>query len=75
MDTKKLTQEELGKKLNEKMSIIKKIENEELEPGLVLAKKLENFLSVKLVNEDRGEIDFKDKKLTVGDLLKLKDEK
>ena len=71
-----LSPEELGVKLGEKASVIRKIEQGKLKPDNVLAKKLEHFLKIKLlvpsteikpvsvskVEDERG--------LTIGDLLK-----
>ena len=71
-----LTQKELGEKIAEKESIIHKIETGLMEPSLKLAKKLENFLKIKLIEiygEDKiKKIDFKSDKLTIGDLLDMK---
>ncbi len=71
-----LTQKELGEKIAEKESIIHKIESGLMEPSLKLAKKLENFLKIKLIEvyeEDKiKRIDFKSDKLTIGDLLNMK---
>lgn len=72
---KNLTQDDLAKKIAVKESVIRKIETEEIKPDLVTAKKLENFLKVKLIEqyrEEKKELNLKDKSLTIGDLLKLK---
>lgn len=73
---KKLTQEELAKKINEKESLVQKIESGHLEPSLYLAKKLENFLQIKLIekesNGEKVKIDFKGNGLTIGDLVSFK---
>lgn len=73
-----LTQNELGLKINEKESIIHSIENGKLEPDLKLARKLERCLGVKLVvvheNDSSNRVNIKDKNLTIGDLIKFKDE-
>ena len=45
----KLTQEELGRLVGEKASVISKIETGRLRPSIALAKKLEHVLRVKLV--------------------------
>ena len=73
-----LTQEELAKKINEKASLIHKLENELIEPSLELAEKLEKFLKIKLIEYYK---DKKDKlitsgsgKMTIGDLLNAKSE-
>lgn len=76
-----LTQEELAKKLAEKVSIIHKLESGHFEPGIELARKLENFLKIKLVLTDSEELEIKEKQdhksspLTIGDLIKEKLEK
>lgn len=73
----KLKQEELAKKLNEKESVIHKIETGHYEPNIKLAKKLERFLKIKLVEEE--EVNKEKQKaskssgpLTIGDILKIK---
>jgi len=71
-----LKQEELAQKIAEKVSVIHKIESGHLRPSLALAKKLENFLNIKLIEKYKEEktetINFKDSNLTIGDLLKHK---
>jgi len=69
------TQEDLAKKLNEKLSLIHKIENKDIEPNEAVIKKLESFFRIKLTEEYKEEkvkLDFKNSSLTIGDLLKLK---
>lgn len=74
----KLTQKQLAYKINEKESVIHGVEGGKLEPDINLAKKLERFLNVSLVvmhEEDHSnKVNLKDKDLTIGDLIKLKDE-
>ncbi len=45
---KGLTHEQLGQKINEKVTLIKKIETGSLRPDEILAKKLERFLGITL---------------------------
>jgi len=74
----RLKQEELAKKINEKESVIHKVETGHYEPNIALAKKLERFLKIKLVEEEeiKKEKQKKDSKisgpLTIGDILKTK---
>lgn len=71
-----LTQKELAMKLNEKESIIHIIESGKMEPELSLAKKLEEFLKINLievVDEGAGkQSKIKNTGLTIGDMLKIK---
>lgn len=46
-----LTQEELASKINEKSSVIAKIERYELRPDKALIRKLEKFLGIKLIEK------------------------
>jgi putative transcription factor len=74
-----LKQIELAKLIAEKESTIHHIESNHLKPSIDTARKLEQFLKIKLVEESKEEkksstINFKDEKLTIGDLLKLKNE-
>ena len=68
-----LKQEELAKKIKEKTSVIHKLENELIEPNLELAKKLEKFLRIKLIEyyEDKeSKVESTDSgEITIGDLL------
>lgn len=72
----KMTQEEFAKMLNEKESIIQKIEAGSFKPSISLARKLERKLNIKLVEEDKAlPINIKTEKrgpLTIGDLIKIK---
>lgn len=68
-----LTQEDLAKKLNEKSSIIKRIEDG-WEPSINVIKKLERFFNIKLIEEvEEKQIEKKtDKtKLTIGDVVEV----
>ena len=73
-----LTQEDLAKKLNEKASLIHKLENKGIEPNENIIKKIENLFKIKLTeeySEEKAKFDFKSDSLTIGDLLKLKKDK
>ncbi|MBN2421700.1 TIGR00270 family protein [Candidatus Woesearchaeota archaeon] len=72
-----LKQKEFAVKLSEKESLIQKIETSQIKPSLKLAKKLERFLNVELIEqiELKPETNSSDKnpgKLTIGDMIKLK---
>lgn len=74
----KLKQEQLAKNLKEKTSLIHKLESGHLTPSISLAKKLESFLNIKLIEqyeEEKKQINIKDEDLTIGDLIKIKDKK
>lgn len=72
-----ITQKQLAKMINEKESLIHKIENEDIEPNDKLVKKLERFLKIELttttpklnytVKDDR-----KDSVLTLKDVINIK---
>lgn len=49
-----LTQEELGRKLGEKTSLISKLETGKLKPSIPLARKIEHILKVKIIEEELG---------------------
>ena len=74
-----LRQVELANKISEKESIIHKLESSQFPPSIELAKKLERFLNIKLIEiykpETEKQIDFKDDSLTIGDLIKVKEQK
>ena len=75
-EKKGLKQEELAKNIAEKESVISKVEGGSLKPSFILAKKLEQFFGIKLIEylEEKKEVNLnlKDNGLTIGDLLKLK---
>ena len=71
-----LTQKEFAKKINEKESLLHKLETGAFTPPILLAKKLQKILQIKLVEEIEEEITTPQKSgkegpLTIGDLLKL----
>lgn len=72
-----LKQEELAKKIAEKVSVIHNIESGHLEPSIKIAEKLEKFLKVKLIeeiNEQKYEKkeDMMARELTLGDMINIK---
>jgi len=75
-----LTQKEFAQKLSEKESVLNNIESGHMMPTIDLAKKIEKLCNIKLIEEykekeDNVKLNFKDQALTIGDLLKFKDEK
>jgi putative transcription factor len=50
-ERKGLTQEELGKRVNEKSSTVHRLESQSLAPSLALARKLERFLKITLLEK------------------------
>ncbi|MFH0929108.1 MAG: multiprotein-bridging factor 1 family protein [Candidatus Aenigmatarchaeota archaeon] len=72
-EKRKLTQEELAKKLSEKHSVIKRIE-EGWKPPMKLVEKVERFFSIKLkeeIVERLVEKAVNSKKLTIGDIVDI----
>lgn len=71
-----LNQKEFAKKLNEKESLIQKIESGHFEPSIGLAKKISRILQIKLVEEyeERHEKQHRPKAegFTLGDFIKIK---
>lgn len=71
-----LKQDEFSKKINEKTSLMQKVESEHHEPSINLAKKIEKFLKIGLVEEEKLEkLSFDTSNsgnLTIGDIIKLK---
>jgi len=71
-----MTQKEFARMLNEKESIIQKIENGQFVPPISMAKKLEKMLKIKLVvleEEEKTTLQKgKSGALTIGDIIKAK---
>lgn len=77
-----LTHEELGKRISEKVSVLKKIETGKMTPDNKLAAKLEHTLKIKLLVSASEEKTQKttvpkppSRELTLGDLVKLSKDK
>ena len=77
-----LTHEDLGKKLNEKASVIGKLETGKMPPNNILATKLEHALKIKLltpITEEKAPPQQTSKaasrELTLGDLIQLDDKR
>ena len=75
-EKKGLTQDDLAKAIGEKGSVVHQLEVSNLKPSLKLAKKLGVFLNMNLIETVKQErdkeksVDFRDKTLTIGDLVK-----
>lgn len=71
-----LTQEFLAKAIGEKETVLQKIEAGHNEPSLSVAKKLENFFKITLIEQielrsSEKTLELNDTSMTIGDLLKL----
>jgi putative transcription factor len=77
-EKKGVKQEDFAKQINEKESLIHKIETSHMEPSIELAKKIQHFLGIRLVEEvkiqDYKSLNPKGKadELTIGDVIKIK---
>lgn len=71
-----LKQKEFAKKLNEKVSLIHKIETGSFEPNISLARKLEKFLNIDLLEQyeeaHKKGVQSKSDELTIGDFIRIK---
>jgi len=72
----KLSQGDLGKRINEKESLIHRIETKNIRPSTKVAKKLEKALDIKIL-ETVENVDVDQKRslsqgLTIGDIIKFK---
>jgi len=73
---KDITQEELAKRINEKKSVISRLETGEMRPSDRLIKKLEKALEIKLVERVEFQVETGKKKVasggvTLGDLIRM----
>lgn len=76
-ESQNLTREQLGRKLNEKVSVINRIEAGKMVPDIKLIKKIEKALDVKLLetynNDDLSQfIGKSDSELKLGSIVKIK---
>ena len=73
-----LKQEEIAKKIAEKESVIQQLESGHLEPPLAIVRKLESLFHIRLMynyKENRTKtLDLSDPSVTIGDLVKKKDD-
>jgi len=71
-----IKQEDVAKKINEKVSLIHKLEINQFEPSIELARKIEKFLHVKLVEQQKLGLEPlntpKGEHFTIGDFIKIK---
>jgi len=73
-----LTHEDLGRKISEKVSVLKKIESGKMAPTYQLAERLEHTLKIKLLvplTEPKipsGSIPLKHREVTLGDIINVK---
>ncbi|RLG95953.1 TIGR00270 family protein [Candidatus Bathyarchaeota archaeon] len=73
-----LSQEDLGRRINEKVSVIKKLEGEKIVPDERLARKIEHALGIKLLvpftmPEVPSDLSRISREVTLGDIVHLKD--
>ena len=74
-ELRKLKQKDLANKLAIKESLLHKIESGSMNLNLDIAKKLERFLNIKLIEKQKEEhqkVKTEDTILTIGDMLKIK---
>ncbi len=75
-----LSHEDLGKKIGEKVSVLRKIESGKMTPDLILAEKLEHALKIKLLvppSEPKAPSVAlsQPREITLGELVRLKEKK
>jgi putative transcription factor len=75
-ERKGLDQKKFAKKINEKDSLIHKLETAALEPSIKLARKIEKFLGITLVQEYKDETVATSrgsaKQVTIGDMIRIR---
>ena len=74
-----IKQEDFAKKINEKASLIHKIEINHFEPPIELARKIEKFLHIKLIEQEEIKsgkgTTTKSEHFTIGDFVKVRKRK
>lgn len=74
-EDKGLTRYDVAKKINEKESVVKRLEDQEFEPAEELIKKIEDFLDIRLRERYEGVVLHRREKkridLTVGDVVEV----
>ena len=69
-----MKQEDVAKALHEKESLLSHVEAEKTEPSIAVARKLERYFGITLVEEDEDRVDVQKSKstdtMTIGDLFK-----
>jgi len=74
-EDKGLTRYDFSKKINEKESVVKRLEDQEFEPDAELVKKIEDFLDIRLRGTYEGVVLHRREKkridLTVGDVAEV----
>ncbi|MCK4636917.1 MAG: TIGR00270 family protein [Methanomicrobia archaeon] len=72
----KFSQKELAFKINEKESVIHRLETRSMSPSYTLAKKLEKALKIKIIDKisevEIPKLSMGSKNLTIGDIIKIK---
>ncbi|GEM_PF-118247 len=79
-EKRQLTQDDFARLLNEKVTLLQKIEAGLAKPTIALAKKLEHALAIKLIEEVKDETQYESSKgkkeaFTLGDFIKIKKRK
>lgn len=73
-EKKEMTREDLGKVMNEKVSVIARLESGTMVPNTKLARKIENILGIKILEvQEGGKVSGSSSssgEMTIGDLMK-----